>query len=501
MALPGLSLPGLSAFSGPAQSTSTPAGTGGDSAFAGPSSITRTESLEPRTEWRFEVSFAGSYTIRLLSGTAEIFGSELAPNLLYSFSGVKAAVFTWQGCRLEIEGEAESEYVGSETEYAIEWLNVHGILEGMREDAEAAPQQGGSGGPRVLVVGPEGVGKSSLVRSLTAWGVKMGRTPTVVNLDSREGLLTPPASLVAATAGSQMEVEGNGYGIAPVSGPTVSAIKTPLVYHFPYESPTEKPEIFKGIVTRMATAVTSKLEEDAEAKASGLVIDTPGAALNDPRSNYDLITHIISEFSITVILTIGSERLYSDLTRRFGSNPSSPSDAVIVLRIAKPGGAVERDVSFLKSSRQQETRQYFFGSARETLNPHSQVIGFNDLTIYRARSSAFASEEDEGDNDKGAADDDDDDYEPTAGNDNSGLLFDKVTPSAAMMGGLVAVKFCASSSDLETIRDSAVMAFLYVADVDEARKRLRFLAPHPQRLGDRALVWGAWPEPTAGLVG
>lgn len=44
------------------------------------------------------------------------------------------------------------------------------------------------------------------------------------------------------------------------------------------------------------------------------------------------------------------------------------------------------------------------------------------------------------------------------------------------------------------------MGYLYVADVDETKKRVRFLAPHPQRWGDRALVWGSLPEPVADLV-
>ena len=70
----------------------------------------------------------------------------------------------------------------------------------------------------------------------------------------------------------------------------------------------------------------------------------------------------------------------------------------------------------------------------------------------------------------------------------------------AMTGALVAIKFCPSNSDEDTIRDSAVMGFLYVAEVDESRKKIRFLAPHPQRWGDRALVWGTWPDPIPDLV-
>ena len=100
-------------------------------------------------------------------------------------------------------------------------------------------------------------------------------------------------------------------------------------------------------------------------------------------------------------------------------------------------------------------------------------------------------------------DDDDDDipYATARSSSSSTADFDKVTPSNEMLGRLVAVKFCPGNSEEIAIRDSAVMGFLYVSEVDEAKKRVRFLAPHPQRWGDRALVWGGWPEPVTDLVG
>ena len=117
--------------------------------------------LSARTEWRFEVAFNRQYHVKVDSGNAEMFGIELAPRQTYTFSGCKGAILTWQGCELEVSGDAESEYAGQETEYATEWVNVHGLLEGLRDQT---PQNG----PRVLVVGPDAVAKTSLVRSLAA---------------------------------------------------------------------------------------------------------------------------------------------------------------------------------------------------------------------------------------------------------------------------------------------------------------------------------------------
>ncbi|KAK3721379.1 Cleavage polyadenylation factor subunit clp1 [Vermiconidia calcicola] len=475
MALPGLSLPGL----GLSQAQSS-AGL-----YTGSSSLTqesRMEDLAPRTEWRFEVSFQQQYTIRVTSGHAELFGVELAPNQPYTFSGCKAAILTWHGCQLEVSGDAESEYLGQETEYAVEWLNVHGMLETARDDAQMHSSEGG---PRVLVVGPDFVGKSSLVRSLAGWAVTYGRTPTIVNLDPREGLLTPPGSFTAVTVGSQLEVE-NGFGISPISGPTITPVKTPLVYHCPYSAPPEKPDVYKALITRTALSVTNKLEENSGAKQSGLIIDTPGT-LNDPKSNYDIITHLVSEFSITLILTLGSERLFNDMNRKFGQQSS---EAIPVLRISKPGGAVERDAAFMKQLQNQQIRQYFFGTSKDSLNPHSHTYSFAELNIFRANSPSLAASSSSMDMDASDA--------PYA----SHADFERMTPNMEMLGRLVAIKFCSGSeTDEFALRDSPVMGFAYVSEVDEAKKRVRFLAPHPQKWGDRAVVWGGWPQAVTDLVG
>ena len=58
----------------------------------------------------------------------------------------------------------------------------------------------------------------------------------------------------------------------------------------------------------------------------------------------------------------------------------------------------------------------------------------------------------------------------------------------------------AEATDEEEIRDSSVMGFLYVVDVDEARGRINLLAPVAGRIPNRAIVWGPWPEEVIGMV-
>jgi len=39
---------------------------------------------------------------KLLTGTGEIFGTELAQGIEYTLNGGKLAIFTWHGCSLQV---------------------------------------------------------------------------------------------------------------------------------------------------------------------------------------------------------------------------------------------------------------------------------------------------------------------------------------------------------------------------------------------------------------
>lgn len=173
------------------------------------------------------------------------------------------------------------------------YANLHFALEKQRGKVE---EEGGEG-PRVLVVGPENAGKTSLLKILAGYATRMGREPVLVNLDSREGMLSIPGSLTAAGFGSIMDVE-QGFGSSPTSGPSLVPVKLPLVYYYGLPNPEENTELYKPIVTRLALAVTSRMAEDAEPKASGCLIDSSGI-ISQGKGGYDLIQHIVSEFSGT----------------------------------------------------------------------------------------------------------------------------------------------------------------------------------------------------------
>lgn len=187
----------------------------------------------------------------------------------------------------------------------ITYANLHYALERLRDQAFLDGREG----PRVLVLGPENAGKTSLVKLLTSYATRSGRQPVVVNLDSREGMLSVPGTLSAATFPSIIDVE-QGWGSSPTNGPNQVPVKLPLVYHYGLASPEENPQFFKPILTRLALSVMSKLQVDAEIREAGCIIDTPGV-ISQGKHSYDIIQHIVSEFSGKIDATVQSGRTTS----------------------------------------------------------------------------------------------------------------------------------------------------------------------------------------------
>ena len=226
-----------------------------------------------------------------MSGTAEIFGTELAQNQNepYVFQGTKAAIFTWHGCRIEVKGNCQVDYIAEETPM-VSYANTHFALEALREYASESYGIG----PRVLVVGPDNAGKTSLVKLLASYAIKSGRTPVVVNLDPKEAMLTVPGTVSAAALESIIDVS-EGWGSSPINGPSQIPVKLPLVYYYGLEEPETKPELFKPIVRRLALSVTNRLQDDLDTRQTGCIIDTTGN-ISQGKANYNIIQHVVAEF-------------------------------------------------------------------------------------------------------------------------------------------------------------------------------------------------------------
>ncbi|POS83130.1 hypothetical protein EPUL_003438 [Erysiphe pulchra] len=430
--------------------------------------------LQANSEWRFDIAVDKTIQVRILSGTAEIFGTEIALNHVYKFQGIKSAIFTWHGCRIEVKGECE-EYMAEETPM-IQYANTHFALEMLREKAE----KNNTDGPRVLVVGPSNAGKTSLIKVLTAYAIRMGRQPMIINTDSREGLLSIPGTMTAVPFASIIDVE-QGWGSSSTSTTSPVPAKLPLCYFYGLESPEENTRLYKPVLTRLALAASSRMADDIDVNVSGMIIDTPGV-ISQGKGGYDLISHLVSEFSVNIILVLGSERLHSEMHRRFSSLKTSSGDLIALVKLDKSGGCVDRDEEFLKQSRESSVKEYFFGGPNSTLSPHTLQINFDEISIFKIKGVNLLS------------------FMPGGEEMLDQELYEKIEPNPSMLHCILAVMYASGADSQEVIRDASVMGFVYVSEVNQKKKKLKVLAPMNTRITERPLIWGSWPEPTMSII-
>ena len=173
----------------------------------------------------------------------------------------------------------------------ISYANLHFALDKIRDQAASSAKDG----PRVLVLGPENAGKTSLIKLLTSYATRTGQQPITVNLDTKEGMLSIPGSVSTTAFSSVVDLE-EGWGSSPTNGPTPVPVKLPLVYYLGLANPEEKTSVYKSIISRLALSVLNRLQEDAEAKAAGCIIDTPGI-ISQWKGGYEVVQHVVSEFA------------------------------------------------------------------------------------------------------------------------------------------------------------------------------------------------------------
>ncbi|CAH8321817.1 unnamed protein product [Eruca vesicaria subsp. sativa] len=192
--------------------------------------------LERETELRIEVSDT-PLKLRVLNGTAEIFGFELPPGTWLTFpSCLKLAVFTRYGATIEMDGATETDYTADETQM-VSYLNVHAILNARRRVAQASES---TQGPRVIVVGPEDSGKRTLTKTLINWAAKEAWKPTFVDLDVIQGSVSMPGSVTTTPIETPLDL-AEGF-----------PLDMPFVYYYGHTKPGTNVELYKATVKELA---------------------------------------------------------------------------------------------------------------------------------------------------------------------------------------------------------------------------------------------------------
>ncbi|ODV91417.1 hypothetical protein CANCADRAFT_19614, partial [Tortispora caseinolytica NRRL Y-17796] len=398
--------------------------------------------LEANQEWRFETQIQPQdvVSIKLLSGTAEIFGSELAQDATYTFSVAKLALFTYTGCEFQWTGSPASEYIGEETPVPV-YLNLHLSLEKMRV----------SKGPTVLITGPKDTGKTSLAKTLTAYIVKrMGTNPgpIAVNLDPAAGFVSvPPGAVSAAHINGLLDPQSaSGWGDANETGLAATHIPTraPLSYYYGHDSVKASPACYENAITKLSESVNEK----SKSLPAGVIIDTPHVKHGD----YEMTETIVKLFKVDVIVVIGHERIYSDLRKRFADKFPSAS----VVRVPESGGVVEREDSYIRAVQQKQIREYFYGSptASHVLNPFSTSLDLSKKVIYRVLEVEKTN--------KAAA--------------LSGLV-EAIEDLSVLQNSVLALIQKESVEQPGESLNYPIMGFMHVSEVDESENRAKVLIP------------------------
>ena len=95
--------------------------------------------------------------------------------------------------------------------------------------------------------------------------------------------------------------------------------------------------------------------------------------------------------AVNVLVVVGSERLYSDMLRRFNGQPIGIGETTTVVKLDRSGGSVDRDEEFLHRSRKAQFIKYFYGDAKMELHPRTTEYDFNHVSIYKVPDSTFCN--------------------------------------------------------------------------------------------------------------
>ncbi|BAF08213.1 protein CLP1 homolog [Oryza sativa Japonica Group] len=408
--------------------------------------------LAPQSELRVEVPPDAPVRVRLVAGTAEVFGTELPPEGWVPVPPrSKIAIFTWHGATVELDGVSESEYTSDETPMVV-YVNTHAILDARRARARAAAAQGAlpesSQGPRVIIVGPSDSGKSTLCKMLLSWAAKQGWKPTYVDLDIGQGSITIPGCISATPIEKPIDI---------VDG---IPLEMPLAYFYGHPSPSVSPDVYRALMKELAQTLDKQFSGNSESRAAGMIINTMGWVEN---LGLELLHNSIEIFKANVILVLGQEKLWKMLKDAAKNKPN-----IDVVKLHKSEGVVPRNPKYRQKTRSFRIKEYFYGIAND-LAPHSNVVNFSDVSVYKigthqAPKSALPI---------GA--------EPVA--DPTRLV--AVNISTDMVHTVLAVSY---AKEPDEIVSSNVAGFIHVTDVDIQRKKLTYIAPCPGDLPSKLLI-------------
>ncbi|KAH9284361.1 Polyribonucleotide 5'-hydroxyl-kinase Clp1 [Echinococcus granulosus] len=406
-----------------------------NTAGVGSTTPTTEYALEKYQMLRYEAN--AQVKIVMTSGTAEIFGTELVCGTdLVLEAGERGTVVTFHGCKITVKGSGLDAFVMDAVEdhdLLQVYVNIHANLQEARKKAT----EDQSRGPRVLVCGPENVGKSVLCRTLANYAARRGSKPILV--DVNVGL---------------NQARGNFHFMTFcrfVFPPPLRLWQSlsPMIY-------------WRDGVNQLADLVNIRSENDAKVFSSGCIIKMGGFSKTPEKkqAGLDAIRTTAAAFEVDTVLVIEDGFLSTFLQEDL------PKD-VTIIRLPRSSGAV--NFTPKQSMRQRDLRisAYFHGeNLKRRLHPHHLRLSASEYTVYRVGSEAIP-----------------DALLPHGARDAEEETQSWRTPIAltvsrdALKNRMLAVS---QATDPEQIASSPVFGFVVVLSVAEDRTHFNVLSPSPE---------------------
>jgi polyribonucleotide 5'-hydroxyl-kinase len=416
--------------------------------------------LQAEHELRFEVpADCTNATLTLISGSAEVFGVEMALNRAYALSpALNAAAFTWFGARLTLVAPPSAlAYTATDTPMP-DYIRVHAVLQSRRDRALQTGDR--TGGPRAVIVGPRDAGKTALANILTAYCVKANASSILVDLDpAASGPIAVVPGAISVSVVTHLDIEEGG--------PVHDRVSTTMYGHV---SALDNLLVVKKLMSSITTVLDGLMTEQKNSPASGCIVDMCGDV--DGTEGLDLALAGITAVRADIVLVLGGERLFASIRSRLADSPTE------VVLLTKSGGVVTRDTTIRQQARSRCIKEYFYG-ADNRLNPFSTVIDFTSVTILQIAGQASVVP---------------DSVLPIGFESTlDPLKPSKVSLSRDLLHALLGVSQAEVEDD---VLSKPVYGFVHVSKVDTERNTLTVLAPSPGRIPSKFFIQGSikWME-------
>lgn len=435
------SLPGINDVNQPLVST------GGDDEL-------HTLAIAQGNEWKIKVSAETRLTVRIKSGIAEIFGTELAIGPEYTFRNYRFSINAVEDVELEFRcPELDINSLAIEPNSTAKYLyNLHFALEKMRSSSFE--------GPRVLVVGDKSCGRTALCRTLCSYAIKYkSYQPMYINLDPEQAVFSPPGCLTAVPISETLDVECTTWGQSMTSGATPLHSKQPLVKSYGLERISDNKELFLDIVEQLAQGANDRLLNDSLVRRSGVIIDTPPISILD--EDFGELEVFAKRFKANVVVMVGITE--NSLAEKI-ANKLIPITGNQIVSLPKLSGCLEVEDSYTRSLLRNTIREYFYGTPRTVLSPYAIGADLSDITVYRPKN-----------------------LHEDALDKMTEFVSVEVTASN-LQHSLVAITYADRKATPQIVQKAPLLGFGLITEVNEKRNKLRILLPVPGALPSKAMV-------------